>query len=76
VLPVGGIKEKVLDTGRAGIGTMLLPQRNRTDLDDVPASVHDMVRFVWLEWVDDAIAVALEPQEASPGRAPRVAEAA
>ena len=59
VLPVGGIKEKVLAAQRAGIGTVLLPARNRKDLRDVPESARNALRFVWLETVDDAVRAAL-----------------
>ncbi len=59
VLPVGGIKEKVLAAQRAGISTVLLPARNRKDLRDVPESARNALRFVWLETVDDAVRAAL-----------------
>ncbi|GIL07090.1 MAG: Lon protease [Betaproteobacteria bacterium] len=59
VLPVGGTKEKVLAAQRAGIGTVLLPARNRKDLRDVPESARNELRFVWLETVDDAVRAAL-----------------
>ncbi len=59
VLPVGGIKEKVLAAQRAGIATVLLPARNRKDLRDVPESARNELRFVWLETVDDAVRAAL-----------------
>lgn len=59
VLPVGGIKEKVLAAQRAGICTVLLPARNRKDLRDVPESARNELRFVWLENVDDAVRAAL-----------------
>jgi ATP-dependent Lon protease len=61
VLPIGGVKEKVLAALRAGIATVMLPARNDRDLDDIPADARSQVRFVWLEQVDDAIAVALAP---------------
>lgn len=59
VLPIGGVKEKVLAAARAGITTVLLPARNKKDLEDVPESARKLVRFVWLEHVDDALAAAL-----------------
>ena len=59
VLPVGGIREKVIAAVRAGIDTVLLPARNRRDLDDIPASAQARLRFVWLETVDDAIAATI-----------------
>jgi len=61
VLPIGGVKEKVLAAARAGITTVLLPARNRKDLEDVPEAARAQVRFVWLERVDDAVAAALNP---------------
>jgi len=61
VLPIGGVKEKVLAAARAGITTVLLPARNQKDLDDVPEAARTQVRFVWLERVDDAVAAALNP---------------
>jgi ATP-dependent Lon protease len=60
VLPVGGIKEKVLAALRAGITTVMLPARNQRDLDDIPPEAREQVRFEWLETVDDALRVALE----------------
>jgi ATP-dependent Lon protease len=61
VLPVGGIREKVMAAARAGITTVMLPARNRRDWDDIPPSARDRLRFVWLETVDDAVAAALTP---------------
>jgi ATP-dependent Lon protease len=61
VLPIGGVKEKVLAATRAGITTVMLPARNHKDLEDVPETARQQVRFVWLERVDDAIAAALNP---------------
>ena len=59
VLPVGGIKEKVLAAQRAGVHTVLLPARNRKDLTDVPEEVKSQLEFIWLERVEDALAAAL-----------------
>ena len=61
VLPIGGVKEKVLAAVRAGITTVMLPARNRKDLEDVPERRAPAVHFVWLETVDDAVAAALNP---------------
>jgi len=58
VLPVGGIKEKTVAAHRAGIRTVLLPARNRKDLEDIPESVRRDVEFVWLERVEEATAQA------------------
>lgn len=63
VLPVGGIREKVVAAARAGITTVMLPARNRRDYDDIPPSARDKLRFVWLDTVDDAIRAALTPGE-------------
>jgi len=64
VLPVGGIKEKVVAAARAGIKTVLLPKRNERDYDDIPESARKQVEFIWLENVDDVIKHALaEPGE-------------
>jgi ATP-dependent Lon protease len=59
VLPVGGIKEKVLAAARADIKTVLLPARNQRDVEDVPQTVRKQLRFVWIEKVDQAIESAL-----------------
>ncbi|MGA0561515.1 endopeptidase La [Ancylobacter sp. VNQ12] len=70
VLPVGGIKEKVVAAARAGLTRVMLPARNRRDYEDIPQDARDRLEFVWLERVDDAIANALEPaEEAQPLRA-------
>ena len=58
VLPVGGIKEKVVGALRAGIQTVILPWRNRKDLDEVPQQARDRLTFVWVERVDDATRAA------------------
>jgi ATP-dependent Lon protease len=67
VLPIGGVKEKVLAAVRAGIKTVLLPARNRKDLEDVPDGARKQVKFVWLEHVDDAVAAALNQTGEAPG---------
>jgi ATP-dependent Lon protease len=59
VLPVGGIKEKVIAASRAGITEVLLPARNRHDLEDIPQEVVERTSFVWLESVEQAIDAAL-----------------
>lgn len=60
VLPVGGIKEKVLAAMQAGIKTVLLPARNRKDLEDIPEQARASLQFVWLEKAADAIAVVFD----------------
>ena len=59
VLPIGGVKEKVLAALRAGISTVILPARNRRDLEEIPSDARDKLEFVWVERVDDALATAL-----------------
>ncbi|OGA32987.1 MAG: endopeptidase La [Betaproteobacteria bacterium RIFCSPLOWO2_12_FULL_62_13b] len=61
VLPVGGIKEKVLAAMRAGISRVMLPARNRKDLEEVPAEAKQKLEFVFLEDADDAVRMAIEP---------------
>ncbi|KJC34091.1 DNA-binding protein [Bradyrhizobium sp. LTSP849] len=64
VLPVGGIKEKVVAAAAAGLKRVMLPARNKRDYDDIPQSARDNLEFIWLERVDEAIAAVLEPAEA------------
>jgi ATP-dependent Lon protease len=61
VLPVGGIKEKVVAAARAALSTVILPARNRKDYEDIPESARNSLRFVWAERVEDVIDAALEP---------------
>ncbi len=61
VLPVGGIKEKTLAALRAGIDTVVLPARNKKDLEEIPESARERLNFIWLHDVDDALAAALVP---------------
>ncbi len=61
VMPVGGIKEKVIAAARAGLKTVILPARNRRDLEDIPESVRNTLQFVWVERVEEALEQALEP---------------
>jgi ATP-dependent Lon protease len=59
VLPVGGIKEKTIAAARAGIKRVILPARNRRDLEDIPPSTRALLQFVWVERVSQALEVAL-----------------
>ncbi len=68
VLPVGGIKEKVVAAARAGLSTVILPARNRRDYDEIPESARNALRFIWAERVEDVTGAALEPA-AAPARA-------
>jgi ATP-dependent Lon protease len=60
VLPVGGIKEKIVAAARAGIKTVMLPKRNKRDYDDIPEVAREQLEFIWLDRVGDAIEAALE----------------
>jgi ATP-dependent Lon protease len=72
VLPVGGIKEKVLAAGRAGIKTIIMPQRNEKDLADIPDYSKEQLKFVFVDKVEEILAAALEDE---PAKAPRSAGA-
>ncbi|KRB86922.1 DNA-binding protein [Sphingomonas sp. Root710] len=60
VLPVGGIKEKVVAAAGAGITRVMLPARNRRDFDDIPANAREKLEFIWLEKVEDAMREGLD----------------
>jgi ATP-dependent Lon protease len=60
VLPVGGIKEKVVAAARAGLSTVILPARNRKDYDDIPESARSSLRFLWAERAEQVTEAALE----------------
>jgi ATP-dependent Lon protease len=62
VLPIGGLKQKVLAAHAAGLTDVILPDRNEPDLDDVPSSVRERMRFHPVKFVDDVLALALEPE--------------
>jgi len=74
VLPVGGVKEKVVAAHRAGIKRVMLPARNRKDFEDIPEETRQQLKFIWLERVDEAVDEALEP--AAQASAPEAAPAA
>lgn len=65
VLPVGGIKEKVVAAAAAGLTRVMLPARNRRDFDEIPLGARNKLEFIWLERVDDAIAAVLEGKAAA-----------
>ena len=64
VMPIGGVKEKVLAALRAGIRTVMLPERNKRDLEDIPADARAQLEFVWVGDVDQALGIALSPEVA------------
>jgi len=69
VLPVGGIKEKVLAAHRSCLTTVILPRRNEADLEDLPEEVRQDMSFIFVDTIDQALAAALEPASADGGEA-------
>jgi ATP-dependent Lon protease len=63
VLPVGGIKQKVLAAHRAGLTTVILPKRNEKDLDDLPDEVRNTLIFVLVDRIDEALEVVFLTQD-------------
>jgi ATP-dependent Lon protease len=64
VLPIGGLKQKVLAAHAAGLTDVILPERNRADLDDVPQDVREAMTFHPVMTVEEALQIALEPARA------------
>ncbi len=62
VLPIGGIKEKVLGAHRAGLRRVIIPRRNEADLDDIPADLRKQMQFVMIESIDEVLREALTPR--------------
>ena len=69
VMPIGGVKEKVLAALRAGIKTVMLPARNECDIDDIAQDAREQLKFVWLKDVDDALTAALSGERPLPAEA-------
>jgi len=63
VLPVGGIKEKVIAAGQAGIKRVILPARNKRDFDEVPEEVRNQLEFIWIDRVDQAVSAAFRTED-------------
>lgn len=61
VLPVGGIKEKILAAHRAGLKTIILPKENEPDLEELPEEVHKSINFILVDTMDEVLSEALEP---------------
>ncbi|ATW28576.1 endopeptidase La [Candidatus Formimonas warabiya] len=76
VLPVGGIKEKVLAAHRAGCKTIILPAENKKDLEDIPANVSRKLKFVLVESMDEVLPVVLLEQEIKTEDRPEIADLA
>jgi ATP-dependent Lon protease len=70
VLPVGGIKEKVLAARRSGIRTLLLPAANRKNLEEIPRSLRRDLKFIWVSHVSDVFRAALADPERPGSGAP------
>lgn len=68
VLPVGGIKAKVLAAHRAGVRRVILPERNRHDIEDVPAEVHDDMTFIFASEMGDVLKAALSEETVVTGQ--------
>ena len=66
VLPIGGLKQKVLAAHAAGLTTVILPERNRADLDDVPEDVRDAMTFHPVMTIEEVLDIALEPARTEP----------
>ncbi len=71
VLPIGGVKEKVLAAHRAGLKTVIIPRRNEKDLADVPEEVRQSITFVFADHIEDVLQAALEAPRRRNGRARR-----
>ena len=75
VLPIGGVKQKLLAAHRAGLTTVIVPKRNEPDLDDLPAEVREQLTIHTVSDVADVLAIALEPSEAADKQGELVAAA-
>jgi ATP-dependent Lon protease len=63
VLPIGGLKQKVMAAQAAGLTDVILPERNEADLDDLPADVRQQMHFHPVKSIDEVLELALEPSE-------------
>jgi ATP-dependent Lon protease len=68
VLPIGGVKEKILAAHRFGLTTVILPKRNELDLEDLPEEIRRQIKFIFVETVDEVLEAALEPAPSTPER--------
>lgn len=78
VLPIGGLKEKLLAAHRAGVSLVLIPSENVKDLEDIPANIKEEIEIKAVKWIDEVIQLALErmPEPADPEQAEAAAESA
>jgi ATP-dependent Lon protease len=60
VLPIGGLKEKLLAAHRGGVGTVIIPEENRKDLADIPSNVTESLKIRPVKWIDEVLDIALE----------------
>ena len=66
VLPIGGLKEKTLAAKRMGIRTVVVPKRNKKDLEEIPKYIKKDMEFVFAETMDDVLKIALRPEKKAP----------
>jgi ATP-dependent Lon protease len=66
VLPIGGVKDKVLAAHRAGIRTIILPKRNERDIDDIDQEARSELLFVFAERMEEVLDAALSPRAVEP----------
>ena len=74
VLPVGGIREKVLSAHRSGLKIVILPKRNAKDLIDVPKRARSELQLVFAEHIDQVLEVALKPLQSVENQKKRIAK--
>ena len=60
VLPIGGVKEKLLAARRAGVNTVILPEKNRVDMADLPKNIEEEMNIIFVETIEDVIKHALK----------------
>ncbi|HWR58908.1 MAG TPA: S16 family serine protease, partial [Thermodesulfovibrionales bacterium] len=68
VLPIGGLKEKTLAAKRMGIRRVVIPSRNKKDLEDIPKYIKKDMEFIFAETMDDVLKVALKPKKMAKGK--------
>lgn len=66
ILPIGGVKEKVLAAHRAGVKTIILPKKNKKDLVEIPPKIRKQLKFIFVERMEEVLPVALAPEPVNP----------